>query len=349
MYQEGDRVEVIDLDSVWREAYIIKKYNNDDYGIKFIGWGDKWNERVSIERIKPQYSIIKEWRNDLCVGNIIELRISVSRWCSVLITKIDDETIYLESLEQHSNKSKYILNINNIEDYAKADTHFSIRIQKDIFKNNILVNIAHLNVISRMIDNNDLDSIKNYVNKNPDCIDNYILRASLNNDDIFSYLLDNISNEKLFINNPDINLLCDLLRNNNYGKNFELLLKKGYNPNNTNITNNSPLEMAARRDLIDIVKLLISYGSKVNVVNYNNISPLRMAIYKGLINMTRCLLRNGADPNYGQSCYGISGLYVNNKNKKEIDELLEIYNKNLIIKKSNLPDIILFNIEKFLI
>jgi hypothetical protein len=126
MYQAGDKVDVIDLEGVWREAYILYQDHLDynKYFIKFINWTDKWNEFVDISRIRPLYSQIKEWRYNLKEGDMIEIQTSLRRWSTGIINKIDKNGIMnIESINRNF-KVKYTIHLDEHELYCKINTHF---------------------------------------------------------------------------------------------------------------------------------------------------------------------------------------------------------------------------------
>lgn len=84
-----------------------------------------------------------------------------------------------------------------------------------------------------------------------------------------------------------------------------VLIAAGLSPNVRNIESVTPLQLAARNDLIESSKLLLKAGAIVNANDNTRKTPLHEAAEQGSQEMCSMLLAHGADPNrtnrYGMS------------------------------------------------
>lgn len=79
----------------------------------------------------------------------------------------------------------------------------------------------------------------------------------------------------------------------------ELLIKHGANKEHRNLSDYTPLSLAASGGFVDIIQLLLSSGAEINSRTNSKlgISPLMLAAMNGHEDATRVLLENGSDIN----------------------------------------------------
>ncbi|XP_057866868.1 potassium channel AKT1 isoform X3 [Cryptomeria japonica] len=76
---------------------------------------------------------------------------------------------------------------------------------------------------------------------------------------------------------------------------MEELLKRGYNPNDTNYNGRTPLHIASAYGFMDCVQLLLDYGADPNTRDEEGITALHLAVSEGKEETVKLLLDNGAD------------------------------------------------------
>ncbi|UAB72988.1 ankyrin repeat domain-containing protein [Vibrio sp. SCSIO 43132] len=96
-----------------------------------------------------------------------------------------------------------------------------------------------------------------------------------------------------------------------YPRAIAYLLEKGFDPNNKNVFNKTPLMYAAQYDSYESTKLLIEAGAQVNTgtiipddrcqytLRTSNMSPLHYAVRYASKDLIQLLLDNGASKNFG--------------------------------------------------
>ena len=79
----------------------------------------------------------------------------------------------------------------------------------------------------------------------------------------------------------------------------ELLLARGANKEHRNVSDYTPLSLAASGGYVNIIKLLLSHGAEINSRTGSKlgISPLMLAAMNGHTNAVKLLLDMGSDIN----------------------------------------------------
>lgn len=116
--------------------------------------------------------------------------------------------------------------------------------------------------------------------------DIYTLADSTKNEDIIKY-----------IRNPSFDYAL-LLVMEKQEEVYNYVKSKDYIPNQKYVLNYSLMDIAAMRDLPDLIELLIAKGENVNSAGYNGISPLMNASMNNRTNALKLLINKGADINY---------------------------------------------------
>lgn len=82
-YYVGDKVDAMDLDGNWWESVILEK-NDMSYKVHYKGWNHKWDQWVSYLSVAPLFSITRNWRVSVLIGDTIEKKWG-NKWFPVTI------------------------------------------------------------------------------------------------------------------------------------------------------------------------------------------------------------------------------------------------------------------------
>lgn len=88
--QVGDFIDAVDTYGKWYES-IVAKIKNDVITVHYRGYPGPWvyNRTQAISSIRPAYTHVHNWRNDLKSGDIIEYSSSSERWYRGIITHMN--------------------------------------------------------------------------------------------------------------------------------------------------------------------------------------------------------------------------------------------------------------------
>jgi hypothetical protein len=156
------------------------------------------------------------------------------------------------------------------------------------------------------IQNNDLETVKENLAKNPAIINyqlgeektNLLEQAILyNKPDIVNFLLDNGANMNLVDKGESTPLIVAILQNNNDSAN--ILIERGANLNMKDIFGRTALHLTAQKKNRDILQKLLEKKTEIDIEPKDsvNVTPLSYAATFGDVECVRLLLDSGANIN----------------------------------------------------
>ena len=323
MFKLGDLVDVIDLDSVWREG-IINAVLNYDYHVHFKGWSVKWDEMIpkDSKRILPAFTILKDWRKDLVVNDPVEICLSPTIWVLAIISKINKN-----SLEIIYNNNTMNISLDS-ESLSCCNTHFFAGLRDS----GLQTIQTQPETMYFYITSNSIVGVKNLLSKDPLKIDKVIaninktpLAVSINvgNLKIFEYLLEQGADPHYEFKN--FGYFHHIISSNHIYQldMIKKLISLGVNVNQSDSRLYTPLHRAAMRGNIKICRLLLENNADTNVLDMNGISPLRLAIYRGELDSIKLLLLY--DCKIEKGIEKVACLYRNKNKYSLIIKILQIY------------------------
>jgi ankyrin repeat protein len=122
--------------------------------------------------------------------------------------------------------------------------------------------------------------------------------TDISTEDLISIIEQELSSGYIHINYCDAEGLS-FLHHSVSSLNYRLslfLLQKGINPNIQDVSGETPLILATKKNSILTIYALMDHGANPDVYDKNNDSPLLWAAYKGYDELVIYFVKNGADP-----------------------------------------------------
>jgi len=331
MFKQGDLVDVIDLDSVWREG-IINAVLMNDYHVHFKGWSVKWDEIIpkNSQRILPAFTKLKDWRKTLKLNDPVEICLSPSIWVLAIITKINKN-----SLDLIYNNNTMNISLDS-ESLSSCNTHFFAGLDNSYLR----ATKYQPEKMYFYISNNSISGVKNLLSKDPSKVDKVIaimdktpLAVSIQqgNLEIFKYLLEQGADPHY--KHKNFGYFHHIIScNHKYQIDMlEKLISLGVNVNQCDSRLYTPLHRAAMRGNTKICSLLLENNADPNLLDMNGISALRLAIYRGELQSIKLLLLYNSKIEKGME--KVACLYRNTHQYSTIIKTLQIFPilKNYIV------------------
>ncbi|AYV78439.1 MAG: ankyrin repeat protein [Edafosvirus sp.] len=184
------------------------------------------------------------------------------------------------------------------------------------------------NILKKILFNNKNESLINLTNNNNESI----LHLVLENDDMFNWILDNISNVDInIVSNKSITPLIYFINKTKsiddvYFNNIKKLV--GNKNNNCDMKlpkNKPPMCYAVIKNKQHVIEYFIKCNTNINIMDEHQLSPLILSVLKKHDKITYLLINSGADINYSgpENNHNIMGMAIVQNNINLINFLIE--------------------------